>query len=840
MSTSRRLTQGLIVALGALAAACGGGGGGAHTPTRPTGVKESLAALGVDTTATPRVADQATQEPLPETYAPFGAAQTFAKLDEIVAVGFRLDPTAFAGDALFTVLEEQQSPNNPGVFTSERLHAPTAASTPWAVASGATPAQRRDVAAGDVDGDGLEELLVLAWDEGAGAVRLWTVQDRLAGFAKGATVEVSAVAPTGLALAAGDFDGDGRADAVAAVVTGTEAQLYFFGSGTGALQPVGRVIRLTPMATAPALEIVLATGNLDHDPAHELVVVLNEAYQVGGAASGTSRFFVYDDAGSGFAQVAARTVSASAGGANRAAVTAGVAIGDIDGDNVDEVVLGGLTNFDPGGTCAYAYLAFALDDLPHGLTSLGATYRTNLFPGGSTCGALRLRAVHVKAFDRDADGADEIQVNQLSFEDFRQAGPWAPLGEPLLLRRLFGGTASAYSGEFSRATSAFATGDVTADEREDLLFISQFAADGNGVRVWGVTLDPVPASPTAGQEVWREAVTVPAAAPPAEPAWPVLAAANVDQDSLAIQYSPAERRVVFTEPVVIAALAAAPCATNLGQNLDACRTAFGTAKSTQVETELTFTMSAGILVGGEINDFGSGFEVEAVVKGSWGLKTNASYTLTKRVVRTTGPLEDAVIFTSIPYDQFTYTILSHPNPELIGASVVVSLPRSPIETMVERRFFNENVPAGSVQIGTDVFQHVIGTPRTYPTAARKGELISARPELFNGPLDVGQGGGTTTAEINVARALGAGVSYGVEATFQAKTSVASVSVGLTVGAGVESALQITRGTESYYSGSVSNIAADRYNPTSAYKFGLFTYIHEGPQQSFEVVNYWVQ
>jgi len=32
------------------------------------------------------------QDALPERYAPFGAAKTFAKLDEIVTVGFRLDP----------------------------------------------------------------------------------------------------------------------------------------------------------------------------------------------------------------------------------------------------------------------------------------------------------------------------------------------------------------------------------------------------------------------------------------------------------------------------------------------------------------------------------------------------------------------------------------------------------------------------------------------------------------------------------------------------------------------------------------------------------------------------
>jgi hypothetical protein len=811
-------------------------------------VEESLTALGIDIAPTPRIADQATQQPLPESYSPFGAARTLDRFDELLILGFRLSPGSFAFDSIVTVVEEQQSPSSPGTFTTEALYAPAAATTPWAASSGATPTALRAAAAGDVDGDGLEELLVVSHAAGDASVVLRVIQDRVAGFAGAAPIAISSVVPASLAIASGDFDGDGRDDAVVAVGTASSVQLVFLANAGGQLGASGKVVTLTPVSAAPALEVSLAAGNLDNDAPEELAVVMNESFQAGGADSGTSRYWVYDDATTDFAvRRAAQTVSASAGGATRAALAASVAIGDIDGDNVGEVVLAGLTNFDPGGTCAYAYLLIALDELDadpaRSLGLMGASYQGSLFPAGSSCAALRMRTVHVAALDRDGDGADEIQVNQLAFEDFRQATPWTPLGPAaagatdVALHRLFGGSGSTYSGEFSRATSALAAGDFTSDKKADLVLYSQFAAPA--VRIYAVSIDPAD-----GQERWRETVAVPAAASPAEPLWPVLVTANVDRDSMSIQYSPAERRVVFTQPIIVAALAAAPCARDLGQNLDACRTSFGTAKSAQVATELTYTVTAGITVGAKTAASIPGlvFEVEVAgsIKASLGVKLNRSYTLTKRVVRTTGPLEDGVIFTSVPYDQFTYRILSHPNPDLIGADVVVSIPRAPIETLVERTFFNAHVPAGAIQVDAAVLAHVPGQPRTYPTAAQKDALISAHPLLFNGPVDVGQGGGSTAVEINLETQLGAGVSFGVEQTLEVKATAANVMAGFTIGQSFGASLQISHGSESYYSGTVSNIAADRYNPGTAYKFGLITYIHDDPRQSFEVVNYWVQ
>lgn len=93
-----------------------------------------------------------------------------------------------------------------------------------------------------------------------------------------------------------------------------------------------------------------------------------------------------------------------------------------------------------------------------------------------------------------------------------------------------------------------------------------------------------------------------------------------------------------------------------------------------------------------------GAEAVLSVEASMRKFTDNTYTLTRRVVRATGPIEDSVIFTTVPLDLYTYRILSHPNPELVGGEVQVRMPREPITVMVDRDFYNDHIEAGSFKI----------------------------------------------------------------------------------------------------------------------------------------------
>ena len=108
-------------------------------------------------------------------------------------------------------------------------------------------------------------------------------------------------------------------------------------------------------------------------------------------------------------------------------------------------------------------------------------------------------------------------------------------------------------------------------------------------------------------------------------------------------------------------------------------------------------------------------------------------------------------------------------------------------------------------------------------------------------VDVGQGSGRTLVSITALDETSTGKSFDFEATLDLRATTGVVVGGFSIGGGAGFDLSITRGTETIYEGSVANLAADQF-PDDAYRFGMFTYIHDAPgtSQKFEVIDYWVE
>lgn len=92
------------------------------------------------------------------------------------------------------------------------------------------------VAAGDVDGDGVAEIITALGQGGAPRV---TVHEAISGLAKNSFLAFAAASRTGVNLTVGDLDGDGRAEVVASTATSRAAVHVFYGNGTSA----GPIIR---------------------------------------------------------------------------------------------------------------------------------------------------------------------------------------------------------------------------------------------------------------------------------------------------------------------------------------------------------------------------------------------------------------------------------------------------------------------------------------------------------------------------------------------------------------------------------------------------------------------
>lgn len=804
----------------AVAPACSsgdGGGGGGTQITPATTVEEALDNFQIDTTATPRLDGDG--DPLPEDYAPFGSSSAVERFAEIALIGFE---TELVAGSKISILKEESDQNNN--YAATLLHDVPETETPWIDSTGLIPVNHRAAAAGDFDGDGIEELAVVYHELNEPFIEIIIIDDETDGFARSAPIIVSDQEPVGLALAAGDFNGDSTHDLAVGIVLPTGGEIVFVAQTEQGLEVTGDTVTVTPTEPGWTYHMALAAGNVDYDLGQELGVVFNER----SGSEGGSQYLILDDAGRDYAELSSGPVRGEVDQQVFTAQVADISFGNLDEDPLDEIVLGGLTNISGTTTSikSWGYLIAVLDDGKRDFAPVTATKFDPQWQGLSESGqALRLNYLHVNALDIDGDRIDEIQANQFVFEDFVNAAPWTqayaiPNGE------IIWGSGDG-SRRFGYEDSAMAVGDVNSDRREDIIYVSDAQDD---VRIWA--LDMV----DGFSEIDRIAAF-------SGDNNPLIVPVNVDDDSIALEYSDGTYKLVFTEPIVIAALAAAPCNEGWGQNPDACRTSYGTAESTTTSEENTQTITASASVGFSVEFSALGVQIggaEAIATFTEEATQvqGRAYTLTQRVEHTTGPIEDGVLFTTIPFDQYTYTIVSHPNPALVGGEVVVSLPREPITVLTRRSFYNEAITPDAFQVDERIFEHVPGDPTTYPSRADKGSLLGQFDGIESREVDVGEGGGSVTVGVSVYEEVSSGSSYSWNASLDIQTTAGSFVTGASVGYGEGRTISLSSGSETSYTGTVSNLDSDNFAANS-YSFGLFSYIYSNGGQEFEVLNYWV-
>ena len=517
-------------------------------------------------------------------------------------------------------------------------------------------------------------------------------------------------------------------------------------------------------------------------------------------------------------------------------------MGDVDGDGLDEVLLAGLTALASTSESTKVFCQ-ALDDRQAGFAPLAGYYRQIAYQGSSNSGNnLRVRTVHLHALDIDGDGLDEVYANELGFDDFvAGAGAWVEDPDLALDPNVVWLRPTVW---FDRNSSSWAVGDFDGDDREDLAVYRQDAYEassgGNpaqrGVRIFGL-----PETATSVTELRRV---------PCEPfqsgtlAFPILLPVNVDTDSAVLDYSEAEYELVFSEPIVLAALAAPPTRDGIGKRVQGSFRSFGNTTATHTERERSGTGSAATSVGVNLDGGAltqSEFELKATLSVAATRTQGTAYELSKTILFTTAPREDLVVFTTVPVDRYTYTILSHPDPQLVGERVIVNYPRTPITLQAERSFYNESIPAGAQRVDDAVFQHTAGDATTYPTVAEKNALRALYGGLQVGPQAVGQGAGSTEVTLQVGTAVSTGGALATGFQLDVEATGGGVLAGVSVGVESTRTWRVTSGSETTYTGVVGAIDAANF-AQNRYSFGLFTYVYDASsaRQQFQVLHYWVE
>jgi hypothetical protein len=305
--------------------------------------------------------------------------------------------------------------------------------------------------AGDLDGDGYDDILVgtYRWDGRAG--RAYTFHGSSSGVQGTATTELTGAAEDELgisAAAAGDVDGDGYADIIVGSPGYSDdigAAGVYHGSGAGIASSATTTLTGEPDGDYLGYSVAGA-GDIDGDGYDDVVV---------GAPNRTNdlgRIYLFHGSADGLSTTAATTVDGTDAGGGFGAALAGA--GDVNGDGYDDVAVAA----------------------PDASSSAGRVYVFHGSAGGlSTSAAASLTGATSSAFGRSIARAGD--VNGDGYADIAVGGPRYSLN---------GGYAAVYYGSASGISSTSVTswtgssyaemgsdidaaGDVNGDGYDDVI-----------------------------------------------------------------------------------------------------------------------------------------------------------------------------------------------------------------------------------------------------------------------------------------------------------------------------------------------------------------------------------
>ncbi|MDF1703055.1 MAG: hypothetical protein P1V36_18045, partial [Planctomycetota bacterium] len=721
---------------------------------------------------------------------------------------------------------------------------------------------KRATVAADVDGDGIDEVVSVRLHDGR--VILSMMDDKSQGHASSEVELCADAGANSVALEAIDLDGKGF-EGLAIASEGPGAVTLRFaalGDEGWALRP--ELEKSLPLQTdkhegehAPIL--AMAAGNLDRDGGEELAVVLNELWvDASQNETAEARWFVYDDAASGqqalidgeavtgrsFELVLdPRTDENVIENVDYKAVFADVSIADFDDDMMGEIALGGMLDMGAPNTAALEseeadkqfddgrrplvtqYVMMMRDGLRRlksgevqGLEAIGAKAFKHSWLQGDNDRSKHDRQRHTvqaNALNADGIGRPEFQMNQylLGFEapddgsaEFhaRHISIRGTMQDTTLLNPALD------AAHFTPAVAAIATGDVTGDGRDDIVVAHE------GIQQVSV-YSMVPGTNTPWSfgrngQITRDERTMQDLQ--VQGGHPVLLLPNVDKDSISLRYTPSKRKLVFTEPVIHAVLAAAPGKEGIGQNLAANMTAWGVGSSQGSGSTFGASISSSVWVGAKagFKAFGQGIEVEVKQTISTSLEKLKSkrYNTAEKVTYSNvyterDGLTNLVIFSTLPVDVYEYTVLSHPDPEQVGQIVSVALPRRAITAQTTLEQFNRVVVGDKPNL--DSVLPPAGDLSSYPTrSAMEVATGNGRGLATKRTITVGQTGnavGTLELSIEEEEADEEVLSINVERSVEVTAGPAIA--GFSVGAGTSKSLSVTPGRSSTFVGQVGGI-----------------------------------
>ena len=822
MKTTREtIRKGLLAVLAILMTlsliACGSsggsGGGGDLSDDKKNVVKlncenisnphnKKLCELGINTEIGNRTDLQGDE--IPENANPLGKdIATIGKFSELFIAGTKIDyqGDSYHGNSYYHLVDEP-------VVSGDELLTPHIIPPPspllfW---------PHKLATSGDIDGDGLEEVVMLASlmiGNDVYAINLFTIED-----VKEDCTESEVFLfhnPLPLDLETGDIDNDGKDEII-----------VILGSDTAHLTPNTIIIlddqdegfSLIDEITANVYFSDVAVEDIDNDGIDEIIAIDNRG------KGNTSKYYIYDDRSQGSFDLIREAFLIN--GTVELTQAGYIVVGDFDGDKYLEIAVSDGT-----------YVLF-IDDYKGIVPINGFNWEREGYQFVN--GHYRHNSLVDKfiGVDLDGNGTDELLVG----DDIIRLNPGArersiDVLHTNIIDRFYTGSETPF---WSVERSSYAVGDFQNDgsgKEEIAIIVSEYGNFFNGKEIWILGHDEnnqltlfrtIDLDHDNGTYI------------------PVIAGANVDNDSVVVKYR-GEHEVLFTEPVIIGVLASPPYYASGIQETEGSTTTLGKESETSDKDKHTIGFSTETSLGVKIStpiwdvaEFSVKGFLELATSGSWGSVTKNVQTQEYR--NSAG--KDMVIFSAIPYDVYYYTVLASPKPDAVGTTISVNVPRKLRIHHLDRNYYNEH-NSDFADIDATVLTHTVGDPFSYPTFAERNELF------FNSPYSIMSYNSMTVSGSGDVHMLGAsltrGSSFGIAEEVTSGVEV-EASVIITVGEtvkfsyGYEYTHSVSETTS--IAGEVGDMLQEHFDISKSYDWSVFLYTHQLGEMSFPVVTYAVE
>ena len=475
-------------------------------------------------------------------------------------------------------------------------------------------------------------------------------------------------------MAAGDLDGDGKAEAILAIAD----MVYLLDDTFIEIDKIK-----VPQNEGSFNYLQVATADYDQDGTDEWILV-----------KGTSK----RNKVAGYTIYKGTSVMKDGSVINgndtyKDLRTANVVTGDFNGDGLPDTAFYGKENRQENVNYYLNVMLTEMDSAskptwPDTLISSGfITAKTEGNPNSDNQG---WQIPGLAAGDMDMDGRDEIfatrQIFTLNASNQLVNPTWAS------------GKAT-YSGDVEYDYCWM--GDITGDKRADIVMVPT-----NSTQNWIQVI-----SYTGGTTVIHKQKQFSGY----NQDFPAICLPNVDNDSYVLEYQ--SRELLFTDPIIQAVLATPPYWPDA--NSGAGGTSYGQSSSSSSSTSHSGGFSVGFSVGFEIEAglfLKSGASVKTTMEHSFNWGVSKSKEITESWSYSTGVGEDMVIFTAVPYDVYYYKVISAPdevdengkNPK-VGGIMTISIPRKLSVYNQELTYYNEH----NGDTWDVVLPHTPGNPFSY-------------------------------------------------------------------------------------------------------------------------------